>query len=158
MKPRPPRFSIVTMTQIVYPSHTNSLDTVFGGIVMSWLDTAGSIAAIRHSGRRVVTVSVDDIHFIAPAYKGDILNIKACVNYAHKTSMEIGVRVDCENPTKEVFNHIVSAYLTFVALDENKKPALVSPLQPETESEKIRFKQAEQRRKWRLERKQNLNK
>lgn len=156
MKPRFPKYSIVTMTEMVYPSHTNSLDTVFGGVVMSWMDIAGSIAAIRHAGCRVVTASVDDVHFIAPAYKGDVLNIKACVNYVHKTSMEVGVRVDCENPADRTFNHIVSAYLTFVALDVNKKPTLVPALLPETEIEKVRFKQAEQRRKWRLERKTKL--
>ena len=156
MKPRSPEHSIVIMTEMVYPTHTNALDTVFGGIVMSWIDIAGSISAIRHSGHRVVTASVDDVHFIAPAYKGDVLNIKGCVNYVHKTSMEVGVRVDCENPTDGSLNHIVSAYLTFVALDKNKKPTLVPPLKPETEIQKIRFKQGEQRRKLRLQRKQKL--
>lgn len=148
--------SRVVMTEVVYPSHTNAIDTVFGGVVMSWVDIAGSISAIRYCGKIVVTASVDDVHFIAPAYKGDIINIKASVNFVHKTSMEVGVRVDSENPLTEQFRHIVSAYLTFVALDENKKPTLIPPLEPRTEGEKRRFKEAEIRRKWRLERRKLL--
>lgn len=155
MKSRTSQCSYVTMTEVVYPSHTNALGTVFGGVVMSWVDIAGSISAIRYSGKSVVTASMDDVHFIAPAYKGDILNIKACVNYVHNTSMEVGVRVDSENPIQEVFKHIVSAYLTFVALDQNKKPASIHPLEPKTETEKRRFKQAQLRREWRLERKKS---
>ena len=152
MKPQTASKSYVIMTEVVYPSHTNALDTVFGGVVMSWVDIAGSISAKRYSGKNVVTASMDDVHFIAPAYKGDIINIKACVNYVHRTSMEVGVRVDSENTLQGVFRHIVSAYLTFAALDENKKPTPVPPLQPETKEEKIRFEQAQMRRKWRLER------
>ncbi|MDE0151828.1 MAG: acyl-CoA thioesterase [Bdellovibrionales bacterium] len=148
--------SRVVMTEVVYPSHTNAIDTVFGGVVMSWVDIAGSISAIRYCGKTVVTASVDDVHFIAPAYKGDIINIKALVNFVHKTSMEVGVRVDSENPLTNQFRHIVSAYLTFVALDENKKPTLIPPLEPQTEDEKKRFKEAEIRRKWRLERRKLL--
>lgn len=144
--------SRVVMTEVVYPSHTNAIDTVFGGVVMSWVDIAGSISAIRYCGKTVVTASVDDVHFIAPAYKGDIINIRASVNFVHRTSMEVGVRVDSENPLSGQFCHIVSAYLTFVALNENKKPTLIQPLEPQTEDEKKRFKEAEIRRKWRLER------
>ena len=148
--------SQVIKTEIVYPSHTNSLNTVFGGTVMSWVDIAGSISATRYSGCSVVTAGIDDVHFIAPAYQGDILTIKACVNYVHKTSMEVGVRVDSQNYVKKVFRHIVSAYLTFVALDENKKPVRVQPFSPQTEDEKRRYKEAQLRRNWRLERRQKF--
>ncbi len=154
MKAQSPARSRVVMTEVVYPSHTNAIDTVFGGVVMSWVDIAGSISAIRYCGKTVVTASVDDVHFIAPAYKGDIINIKSSVNFVHKTSMEVGVRVDSENPLTNQFRHIVSAYLTFVALDENKKPSLVPPLEPQTENEKKRFESAKLRRKWRLDRRQ----
>ena len=157
MKFRTVQQSHVIMTEVVYPSHINALDTVFGGVVMSWIDIAGSISAGRYSGKPVVTASIDDVHFIAPAYKGDILNIKACVNYVHNTSMEIGVRVDSENLVQNVFRHIVSAYLTFVALDKNKKPTSVPPLKPETEIEKRRYQQAQLRREWRLERKKSYS-
>ena len=153
MKHRTVQQSHVIMTEVIYPSHINTLNTVFGGVVMSWVDIAGSISAGRYSGKTVVTASIDDVHFIAPAYKGNILNIKACVNYVHRTSMEVGVRVDSENPVQGVFRHIVSAYLTFVALDQNKKPVSVPLLKPETEIEKRRYQQAQLRREWRLERK-----
>ena len=156
MKPQSSDRSRVVMTEVVYPSHTNAIDTVFGGVVMSWVDIAGSISAIRYCSKIVVTASVDDVHFIAPAYKGDIINIKASVNFVHKTSMEVGVRVDSENPLTSQFRHIVSAYLTFVALDKNKKPTLIPPLEPQTAEEKKRFREAELRRKWRLERRELL--
>ena len=148
--------SHVVMTEIVYPSHTNALDTVFGGVVMSWVDIAGSISALRYCGKTVVTASIDDVHFIAPAYKGEIINLKACVNYVHNTSMEVEVRVDSENPITGKFCHIISAYLTFVALDKNKKPTPIPPLKVETEEEKKKFEQAKQRRQWRLERRKQL--
>lgn len=156
MKAQSSTQSHVVMTEVVYPSHTNAIDTVFGGVVMSWVDIAGSISAIRYCGKTVVTASVDDVHFIAPAYKGDIINIKAEVNFVHKTSMEVGVRVDSENPLTGQFRHIVSAYLTFVALDAKKKPILIPPLKLQTEDEKKRFNEAKIRRKWRLERRKLL--
>ena len=156
MDNKEPNRSCVIKTEIVYPTHTNSLNTVFGGVVMSWMDTAGSISATRHCGRSVVTANIDDVHFIAPAYQGDIIIVKACVNYVHKTSMEVGVRVDSENYVKKKFQHIVSAYLTFVALDENRKPTRVKPFVPQTEEEKRRFEEAKLRRKWRLERREKF--
>lgn len=154
MEPKSPKCSVVIMTEIIHPSHTNSLDTVFGGVIMSWIDIAGSISAGRYSGNTVVTANIDDVHFIAPAYKGNIVNIKACVNYVHNTSMEIGVKVTSENPIQQTEDHIVSAYLTFVALDANRKPCPVPPLDIQTEEEKRRYVAAEQRRTWRLERRQ----
>ena len=156
MKAQSSSRSRVVMTEVIYPSHTNAIDTVFGGVVMSWVDIAASISAIRYCGKIVVTASVDDMHFIAPAYKGDIINIKASVNFVHKTSMEVGVRVDSENPLRGQFCHVVSAYLTFVALDKNKKPTLIPPLKPQTEAEKKRFNEAKMRRKWRLERRKKI--
>ena len=150
--------SHVIKTEIIYPSHTNSLNTVFGGVIMSWVDIAGSISATRYSGRSVVTANMDDVHFIAPAYQGDIVTVKACVNYVHNTSMEVGVRVDSENYVKKYFHHIVSAYLTFVALDENKKPVRIPPFTPQTPEEKKRFEDAKLRRKWRLERREQFAK
>ncbi len=142
--------SQVVMTQIVLPSNTNSLDTIFGGTVMSWIDIAAAIAAQRHSNKVVVTASIDQLSFIAPIKKGWIVNLKASVNYASKTSMEVGVRVEAENAiTSELF-HTASAYLTFVALDSNGKPSLVPTLVPETEIEKRRYSAAQKRREQRL--------
>jgi acyl-CoA hydrolase len=120
---------------------------------MSWIDIAAAIAAQRHSQKQVVTASIDALHFVAPVKKGWIVNLKASVNYAAKSSMEIGVRVDAENPiTGEKF-HTASAYLTFVALDSNSKPTSVPKLIPETEDEKRRFQRAQQRRERRLQEK-----
>ncbi len=146
--------SHVHMTELVLPSHTNALDSVFGGVIMSWIDIAAAISAQRHCGQAVVTASIDDLHFVAPVYKGWVVNLKACVNFVSRTSMEVGVRVDAENPrTGETF-HTASAYVTFVGLDSHGKPTPVPPVLPETVDEKRRFEQAKLRRAWRLQRRQ----
>lgn len=142
--------SQVVMTQLVLPSHTNSLDTVFGGTVMSWIDISAAIAAQRHSNKSVVTASIDRLSFIAPIKKGWVVNLKASVNFASRTSMEVGVKVEAENPlTSEMF-HTASAYLTFVAVDSEGKPTEVPSLVPETDIEKRRFAAAQKRRELRL--------
>ena len=142
--------SQVVMTQLVLPTHTNALDTVFGGTVMSWIDIVGAIAAQRHSASDVVTASIDQLNFIAPIRKGWVVNLKASVNFTSRTSMEIGVRVDAENPkTSEMF-HTASAYLTFVALGSDGRPSLIPGLILESEVEKRRFASAEKRRAQRL--------
>lgn len=142
--------SQVVMTQLVLPSHTNALDTIFGGTVMSWIDIAAAVCAQRHCNKDVVTASIDQLSFIAPIKKGWIVNLKASVNFVSKTSMEIGVRVEAENPkTSELF-HTASAYLTFVALGSDGKPALVPALTLESDIEKRRFQAAEKRRAQRL--------
>lgn len=144
--------SQVVMTQLVLPSHTNSLDTVFGGTVMSWIDIAAAIAAQRHSNKAVVTASIDQISFIAPIKKGWVVNLRASVNFASRTSMEVGVRVEAENPiTSELF-HTASAYLTFVAVDSVGKPSPIVPLRPESKAEKRRYAAAQRRRELRLDR------
>jgi acyl-CoA hydrolase len=146
--------SRVIMTEMVLPSHTNSIGSIFGGVVMSWIDIAAAIAAQRHSQKQVVTASIDALHFIAPVKKGWIVNLKASVNFTARTSMEVGVRVDAENPiTGEKF-HTASAYLTFVALDSNSKPTSILPVIPETDDEIRRFQRAQQRRERRLQEKQ----
>ncbi len=142
--------SQVIMTQLVLPSHTNSLDTVFGGTVMSWIDICAAIAAQRHSNREVVTASIDQLNFIAPIKRGWVVNLKASVNFTSRTSMEVGVRVDAENPkTSEMF-HTASAYLTFVALGSDGKPTTVPALELTGDVEKRRFAAAEKRRRERL--------
>ncbi len=142
--------SQVIMTQLVLPSHTNSLDTVFGGTVMSWIDICAAIAAQRHSNREVVTASIDQLNFIAPIKRGWVVNLKASVNFTSRTSMEVGVRVDAENPkTSEMF-HTASAYLTFVALGSDGKPTRVPALDLTGDVEKRRFAAAEKRRLERL--------
>lgn len=142
--------SQVVMTQLVLPSHINAMDTIFGGVIMSWIDITAAIAAQRHSNKDVVTASIDKLDFIAPVRKGWVVNLKASVNYTSRTSMEVGVRVDAENPkTAEVF-HTASAYLTFVAIGSTGKPIEICGVQPETEVEIRRYKAAERRRQQRL--------
>jgi len=143
--------SQVVMTQLVLPSHTNSLDTIFGGTIMSWIDIAAAIAAQRHSGCEVVTASIDKLDFIAPVKKGWVVNLKASLNFTSKSSMEIGVRVDAENPKTQESFHTASAYLTFVALGSDGKPTTVPGLILETEDQKRRFENARKRRELRLQ-------
>ena len=150
LTPQPVRVSQVTMTEMVLPQHTNSFHNVFGGQVMAWIDICAAIAAQRHARQPCVTASVDALQFIAPVKRGWFINLTASVNYAGRTSMEIGVRVEAENPLTGERHHTSSAYLTFVALDENNYPAQIPPVLPETETEKRRYKNAEIRRKNRL--------
>ncbi|QDK39717.1 acyl-CoA thioesterase [Bdellovibrio sp. NC01] len=138
------------MTELVLPSHTNALGTVFGGTIMSWIDIAAAIAAQRHSNKEVVTASIDRLDFVAPVYKGWVVNLHASVNYTSRTSMEVGVRVEAENPkTGEMF-HTASAYTTFVALGSNGKPVEIPELILETDDQKRRFADAKKRREDRL--------
>jgi acyl-CoA hydrolase len=147
--------SQVVMTQLVLPEHTNALDTVFGGTVMSWIDICAAIASQRHSGMDVVTASIDRLNFIAPVRRGWVVNLKASVNYTSRTSMEVGIRVDAENPkTGEIF-HTASAYMTFVALGSDGRPAIIPGLLLETETEKRRFASAVKRRELLLASKNN---
>ena len=150
LTPQPVSASQVTMTEMVLPQHTNSFHNVFGGQVMAWIDICAAIAAQRHSRLPCVTASVDALQFLAPVKRGWFINLRASVNYVGRTSMEIGVRVDAENPLTAELHHTASAYLTFVALDENNKPSSIPPLLPQTETEKRRYKHAEIRRKNRL--------
>lgn len=142
--------SQVVMTQLVLPSHTNSLDTIFGGVVMSWIDIAGAIAAQRHSQKEVVTASLDELNFVAPIKKGWVVNLRASVNFVARTSMEVGVRVEAENPKTGALFHTATAYLTFVALDSDGKPTPVAPLIIVSSEERRRFDEAKQRRERRV--------
>lgn len=142
--------SEVTMTELVLPSHTNSLKSIFGGVIMSWIDIAGAISAQRHSKSSVVTASIDALNFEAPVYEGWVVNLKAKVNYVGKTSMEVGVRVDAENPrTGQIFK-TAKAYLTFVAIDPQGKPRAVPELDLETDEDRRRFSEGKIRKERRL--------
>ena len=145
------------MTEIVLPSHTNQLGTIFGGQIMAWIDVAASIAAGRHARTVCVTASIDALQFVAPVPLGHFVCIRASVNYAHKTSMEIGVRVESENPVTGLKTHVATSYLTFVALDQNRRPQQVPTLIAETEEEKRRFNSAKIRRESRLKLKERLS-
>ena len=150
-EPKSVKDSQVTMTQMVIPSHTNSLGTIFGGVIMSWIDIAAAIAAQRHAGKPVVTASIDGMDFVAPAQLGWVVNLKASVNRVFNTSMEVGVRVDAENPITGEYHHTATAYLTFVALDSHKRPLKIRAIELQDSEDERRFNSALERRRLRLE-------
>jgi acyl-CoA hydrolase len=131
--------SAVEMRYLVMPNDTNPQNSIFGGVVMSWIDMAAAMVAERHSNRPVVTVHVDDISFKAPIKIGDHVLIKASLNYVGKTSMLVGVKVVAENPFTGITRHTTTAYLTFVALDDIGRPIEVCKLISESEDEKRRL-------------------
>jgi acyl-CoA hydrolase len=135
----------------VFPNDLNSEYTVFGGLVMGLCDRTALIVAERHSGRTCVTAAVDSLNFLAPARSGETLLVKAAVNRAWTSSMEIGVHVAAENSHSGETRHVVSAYLTFVALGDDGRPVAVPQLRPESVLEKQRYEAAERRRNARLE-------
>lgn len=143
--------SIVTMTELVLPNHTNQLGNLLGGQLMHWIDICAALAAAKHSQRVCVTASVDKIDFHHPIRLGNAVTIVASVNRTFKTSMEVGVKVFAENFSEGTHIHTNSAYLTFVSVDENTRPIGTIEIVPETEDEKRRFEEALQRRKARLE-------
>src|SRR6478609_10687744 len=106
------------MTEIVLPGDTNALGTIFGGKVMQWIDIAASVAGMRHAGGSVVTASIDGLQFLTPILVGEVVTLKASVNYVGRTSMEIGVRVEAENMKTSERRYTTKAYMTFVAVGD----------------------------------------
>jgi acyl-CoA hydrolase len=139
------------MTELVMPGHTNQLGSIFGGQLMAWIDIAASIAASRHSLGVCVTASIDALHFVAPVRLGHHVCILASVNWTGRTSMEVGARLESEDPHTGRRTHVATAYLTFVAIDQQGKTRPVPPVLPETPDEQRRYHAAELRRASRLE-------
>jgi acyl-CoA hydrolase len=140
-----PSESAVEMMEMVMPSHTNPQNTIFGGVIMSWVDIAAAMCAARHCGMPVVTVHVDDIDFKHPIKIGAHVSIKASLNYTGDTSMVIGTKVVSTNPYTGETKTTTRAYLTFVALDEDGKPCKVPKVDPVTDDDKRRFANAKKR-------------
>ena len=130
----------------VFPNDLNPHGTLFGGRLMQLVDNLAAIVAKRHSGHVCVTLGIDSVRFLNPARHGDILVCKASVNKTWHTSMEIGVKVIAEDFRTLDQKDILSAYFTFIALDQNKKPIEVPQVIPETILEKRRNKEANDRR------------
>ena len=145
-----PRSSRVETAQIVLPGLTNTHGTIFGGILMQWIDIAAGIASARHSGGSVVTASMDRLHFLSPVQLGEIVIVQAQVNFAGTTSMEVGVRVFAEDRNMTTRRQTTRAFLTFVAVDEEGRPRAVPPLQLETAEDRRRHGDARARRAVRL--------
>lgn len=155
LSPRTVQASSVETTHLVLPQDTNALGNIFGGTLVSWIDLAAATAATRHSHRVCVTASIDGLDFIHPIRLGDIVILKAAVNYVGSSSLEVGVRVETEDPLSGRRIYAATSYLTFVALGEDHRPARVPPLVCETNEEKRRNQQARQRREERLKTRRN---
>lgn len=137
--------SKVEMIEMVMPNHTNPQNTIFGGVVMSWVDIAGAMCASKHCNKPVVTVHIDDIDFMNPIKVGSHVRIMASMNYVGNTSMIVGVKVVSENPYTCEVHQTTRAYLTFVALNEFGKPTKVPSLDIENSEEKRRWNNAKKR-------------
>ena len=142
--------SSVIMRHMVSQHDANLAGIMHGGVVMKHIDDAAGVVAIKHTGSNVVTASIDRLDFHNPVFIGNLLTVKACINMVGKTSMEIGVRVEAEDISSQTVRHTASAYLTFVALDENNRPAPVPPIKMTTDDEKRRNREAINRRQVRL--------
>jgi len=148
---KPVRESQHETSELMMPEHANNMGHVFGGAVLSMMDKCAAIAAFRHSRNSVVTASIDRVDFREPIHLGDLVIMKASVNFAGRSSMEVGVRVEAEDLLTGRRRHTNSCYLTFVAVDRNGRPVEVPALQPETDEEIRRNTAARERRQRRLE-------
>ncbi|RMH21124.1 MAG: acyl-CoA thioesterase [Gemmatimonadetes bacterium] len=146
LEPRAPSQSASEITELMMPLHVNNLGNVFGGVVLSMVDKAAALAAMRHAGRPCVTVSIDRVEFNEPIYAGELVTCAAQVNYVGRTSMEVGVCVCAENPITGRRRRTNDCYLTFVALGPDGRPAPVRPLRLETPDEERRFEEGKKRR------------
>ncbi|MGE3165892.1 MAG: acyl-CoA thioesterase [Planctomycetota bacterium] len=147
-----PADSIVEMREIVLPNDTNTHGAILGGRVLHLMDIAAAMAAMRHARKPVVTAAMDHVEFLHPIPLGHFVFLKASVNYAGRTSMEIGVKVLSENPVTGELSHTSSAYLTFVALAPDGRPAEIPAVDPQTPDERRRFAEGRERMERRRER------
>ncbi len=149
--PRHPNESLVHMTELVLPQHTNTVGSAFGGAILSWIDIAGGICAGRHAGRTAVTVAFDDVHFITPVRLGDVLNITARITFVGRTSMEVWVDVARERYDGNS-EHANTAFVTFVAVNAAGEPQAVPPLLLDNDDDRRRHEEGRRRRDERLDR------
>ncbi len=150
MERKPVSDSATLMSHWMGVTDANSAGNIHGGTIMKLADEAAALAAIRHARRRVVTVGMDRMDFLVPIYVGELVTFRATVNAAWRSSMEIGVRVDAENPLTGGARHTNTVYLTMVALDADGRPAPVAGLDARTPVEQRRMREAEMRRANRL--------
>ncbi len=151
--PRAPSRSFTEMTELLLPQHANVVGTAFGGVVLSWIDVCGAIAAQRHCGRIAVTAAIDDMQFLAPIRVGDVVRLTGRVNAAFRTSLEVEVQVEREDRKTMERTLCADALLTFVNRDEAGHPVPSPALAPETDDERQRVRDAIERRAARLAKK-----
>ncbi len=156
MESRPPSQTTSVLTRWMGIEDANTAGHVHGGSIMRLCDEVAGIAAIRHSGTRVVTAGMDRMTFLDPVYVGQLVTVRASVNAAWRTSMEVGVRVESEIVATGESAHTSTAYLTMVALDEEGRPTRVPPLEPETPDEQRREQEAQLRRQNRLAERESI--
>ena len=152
MKQKTVKNTHVIMHELVLPNDANLLGNVLGGRVMHLMDMCAAMSAYKHARTAVVTASVDRLDFLAPVKMGEIMILKSSVNYTGKSSMEVGVRIESENPKSGDIYHTSSAYLTFVSLNDNGKPKRVDNINPENDNEIRRFNEGKVRHEERKER------
>jgi acyl-CoA hydrolase len=150
VNPKPPSESISILSRWMGIGDANTAGNVHGGVILHMCDEVAGLAAVRHSRRRVVTAGMDRMTFRHPVLVGELVTVKATVNAAWRSSMEVGVRVESENVRTGEVMHTSAAYLTMVALDEQGRPTEVPPVKPETADEMRRAREAQLRRDNRL--------
>ncbi len=155
MSGKHPEETALTMSQVMLPQDTNPAGNVHGGVIMKLIDNAAAVTARRHFRGNVVTASIDSLKFKNPVFVGDLVMLKASVNLVGRTSMEIGVRVEAEDLDTGGVRHTASAYLTFVALDENGRPTQAPALICRTPEARRREREAMERRADRLAHREN---
>ncbi len=149
--------SAIVMAQMMNPEDANPVGTVHGGVIMRLIDTAAGAAAVRHARRIAVTASIDRLDFLSPIYIGDVVTFKASVNMVGTTSLEIGVRVESETLLTGETRKAASAYLTYVALGDERNPVEIPPLILETDDDIRRNCEARARREIRIQAKKKEN-
>ena len=151
--PKPMRASRITISQLMHPEHANLLGNVHGGWIMKLVDEAGALACMRHAQKKVVTVAIDSMTFREPIRIGDLVILNAEVAYTGRTSMEAEVHVIAEDPVSGRQTHTNTAWLVYVALDDDGRPTPVPPLKAETAEEKSKMAEAMERQERRLKKK-----
>jgi acyl-CoA hydrolase len=150
VNPKPPSDSVSILSRWMGIGEANLAGNVHGGVILHMCDEVAGIAAMRHSGRRCVTAGMDRMTFRHPVLVGELVTVRATVNAAWRSSMEVGVRVESENVRSGEITHTSAAYLTMVALDDDRRPTEVPPVKPETADELRRAREAQLRRDNRL--------
>ena len=156
MSAKPPSASGAQLIRWMGITDANSAGNVHGGTIMRLADEVAALSAIKHCRTRVVTVGMDRMNFRVPVYVGELVTVSATVNAAWRTSMEVGVRVEAEDPRTGQQRHTSTAYITMVALDEEGRPMAIPPLEPRTPAEQRRLREAEVRRANRLAEREHL--
>jgi len=156
MKEKTVKESYTITTHVVLPRDAGTWGQLYGGKLMDWIDQIGAMVAAKHAESKVVTASIDSLHFLSPIRVGDLVTLHAWINYVGKTSMEVEVHVEVDNPITKQKVHACTAYVTYVAVDDNGKPREVPRLKLETEEEKRRYEEAKRRREERLKTKKEL--